>query len=310
MLDDRKTAILSAVVQEYIATALPGGFDPHRRRARRSGVLGHGAQRDGGARAGGLPRPAPHVGRPHPHRQGLPLLRRPPRHARARSIARRRAGRRVLPLGRTAGWRRCSINVRPAGQADELRRRRRRAAAPRRSRSAAPNSSGCRRRWRPWSWCSATAAWRASTIDADARRHRRPLGRCLGAPHKRTSVGTLARLAAPPMPDRRRRRRPPLRRRARRRAQRSADEHVYVGGTSSMASAFDAVEIVRDVLRTLEQQFVVVSPDRRPRRARPVRGDRRRARRRAARRPARSSSRRSSSTASSAVRSACSGRPA
>ncbi len=40
---------------------------------------------------------------------------------------------------------------------------------------------------------------------------------------------------------------------------RSGDEHVYVGGTSSMASAFDAVEIVRDVLRTLEQQFVVVS---------------------------------------------------
>ena len=42
-------------------------------------------------------------------------------------------------------------------------------------------------------------------------------------------------------------------------ATRSSDEHVYVGGTSSMASAFDAVEIVRDVLRTLEQQFVVVS---------------------------------------------------
>jgi heat-inducible transcriptional repressor len=40
---------------------------------------------------------------------------------------------------------------------------------------------------------------------------------------------------------------------------RSSDEHVYVGGTSSMASAFDAVEIVRDVLRTLEQQFVVVT---------------------------------------------------
>jgi heat-inducible transcriptional repressor len=40
---------------------------------------------------------------------------------------------------------------------------------------------------------------------------------------------------------------------------RSSDELVYVGGTSAMASAFDAVEIVRDVLRTLEQQFVVVS---------------------------------------------------
>ena len=34
---------------------------------------------------------------------------------------------------------------------------------------------------------------------------------------------------------------------------------LYVGGTSTMASAFDAVEIVRDVLHTLEQQFVVVS---------------------------------------------------
>jgi len=40
---------------------------------------------------------------------------------------------------------------------------------------------------------------------------------------------------------------------------RSTDEHVYMGGTSAMASAFDAVEIVRDVLRTLEQQIVVVS---------------------------------------------------
>jgi heat-inducible transcriptional repressor len=39
----------------------------------------------------------------------------------------------------------------------------------------------------------------------------------------------------------------------------SSGEHLYVGGTSSMASAFDAVEVVRDVLRTLEQQFVVVS---------------------------------------------------
>jgi heat-inducible transcriptional repressor len=40
---------------------------------------------------------------------------------------------------------------------------------------------------------------------------------------------------------------------------RAGGTQLYVGGTSSMASAFDAVEIVRDVLRTLEQQFVVVS---------------------------------------------------
>jgi heat-inducible transcriptional repressor len=38
-----------------------------------------------------------------------------------------------------------------------------------------------------------------------------------------------------------------------------ADDPVYVGGASRMAAAFDAVETVREVLRTLEQQFVVVS---------------------------------------------------
>ena len=39
----------------------------------------------------------------------------------------------------------------------------------------------------------------------------------------------------------------------------SADDHVYLGGTATVASAFDAVEIVRTVLEALEQQFVVVS---------------------------------------------------
>ncbi|MEZ5218031.1 MAG: hypothetical protein R2715_15925 [Ilumatobacteraceae bacterium] len=37
------------------------------------------------------------------------------------------------------------------------------------------------------------------------------------------------------------------------------DERVYLGGVSSMATAFDAVEVVRTVLNTLEQQFVVVT---------------------------------------------------
>jgi len=36
-------------------------------------------------------------------------------------------------------------------------------------------------------------------------------------------------------------------------------EHVYVGGASLMASAFDAVETVREVLGILEQQYVVVT---------------------------------------------------
>jgi heat-inducible transcriptional repressor len=42
-------------------------------------------------------------------------------------------------------------------------------------------------------------------------------------------------------------------------AARQSEELVYVGGASKMASAFDAVEVVRNVLQTLEQQYVVVS---------------------------------------------------
>ena len=38
-----------------------------------------------------------------------------------------------------------------------------------------------------------------------------------------------------------------------------ADETVFVGGTAAMAQAFDAVDTVRGVLRTLEQQFVLVT---------------------------------------------------
>ena len=39
----------------------------------------------------------------------------------------------------------------------------------------------------------------------------------------------------------------------------SSDDQVFVGGASTVAASFDAVEVVRDVLHTLEQQFVVVS---------------------------------------------------
>jgi heat-inducible transcriptional repressor len=37
------------------------------------------------------------------------------------------------------------------------------------------------------------------------------------------------------------------------------DETFFVGGAAQMAEAFDAVEIVRNVLHTLEQQYVVVT---------------------------------------------------
>lgn len=36
-------------------------------------------------------------------------------------------------------------------------------------------------------------------------------------------------------------------------------EHVFTGGAAAVANAFDAVEVVRTVLATLEQQFVVVT---------------------------------------------------
>ncbi|MFZ9629123.1 MAG: heat-inducible transcriptional repressor HrcA [Ilumatobacteraceae bacterium] len=39
----------------------------------------------------------------------------------------------------------------------------------------------------------------------------------------------------------------------------TGDEPVFVGGAASMAAAFDAVDTVRSVLHTLEQQYVIVS---------------------------------------------------
>ena len=39
----------------------------------------------------------------------------------------------------------------------------------------------------------------------------------------------------------------------------SDDSPVFVGGTASVANAFEAVDVVRSVLATLEQQYVVVS---------------------------------------------------
>src|SRR5690606_17288051 len=36
-------------------------------------------------------------------------------------------------------------------------------------------------------------------------------------------------------------------------------DHVFVGGTSRIARAFDAIETVREVLGILEQQYVVVT---------------------------------------------------
>jgi heat-inducible transcriptional repressor len=39
----------------------------------------------------------------------------------------------------------------------------------------------------------------------------------------------------------------------------SEGEHVFVGGAARMATAFDAIDTVREVLSILEQQFLVVT---------------------------------------------------
>jgi len=39
----------------------------------------------------------------------------------------------------------------------------------------------------------------------------------------------------------------------------ASPEQVFTGGAAAVANAFDAVEVVRSVLATLEQQFVVVT---------------------------------------------------
>ena len=39
----------------------------------------------------------------------------------------------------------------------------------------------------------------------------------------------------------------------------AGEQPVFMGGTAAMATAFDAVDVVRNVLHTLEQQYVVVS---------------------------------------------------
>ena len=82
MLDDRKTAILRAVVQEYITTAQPVGSG-HVALRRASNVSSATVRNEMAVlEQEGYLVAAPHVGGPHPHRQGLPVLRRPPGPAR------------------------------------------------------------------------------------------------------------------------------------------------------------------------------------------------------------------------------------
>ena len=274
MLDDRKAAILRAVVEEYIDTAQPVGSGHVARAAGVDGVVGDGPQRDGGPRARGLP------AQPHTAPGGSR-----PRRATGSSSTHLDA---PAPLGALDSASRCeSFFARAHGELEQMLHE----TTP----PARPTSTALRRgRRRP-------AHDRGHGPLGAARRPRRPRSALLvvvlsnGAVEKRT-----LELGEPTSSDERRRRgRGPPRRRTssvgrsappappcRHRATPSTDRLVRAGAAPPSAAdaerrrrpglrrwrrpdgdAFDAVETVRQVLELLEQQYVVVSAA--PRRARP-----------------------------------------
>ena len=134
-----------------------------------AGVLGHGALRDGRVGAGGLSRPAAHERRPHPDRQGLPVLRRPPDDARCARSGATPPGVAVLRPGARRDRDRARAGHRPALRAHVLRRGRGRPLARDRPRSARSSWWASRRCTRCWSSCSPTAPSRSARSTSRAR---------------------------------------------------------------------------------------------------------------------------------------------
>ena len=77
--DDRRFEVLRAIVADYVATHEPVGSKSLVERHQLGVSPGHDPQRHGRAGGRGLHRAAAHLGRPDPHRQGLPPVRRPAR---------------------------------------------------------------------------------------------------------------------------------------------------------------------------------------------------------------------------------------
>ena len=143
-LDERKAAILRAIVEEHITTAQPVGSQTIARSRGSQRVERDRAQRDDRPRARGLPRAAAHVRRPDPHRPRLPLLRRP-LHAPARARAGAAPGRlRLLHAVHVGapGARRPAARDQPAARPGEHAHRGRRRPAPRRRRDGAQRAAG------------------------------------------------------------------------------------------------------------------------------------------------------------------------
>ena len=258
MLDDRKTAILSAVVQEYIATALPVGSthiaDAPGVRVSSATVRNEMAVLE---QEGYLVQPHTSAGRiptDKGYRFFVDHLATPGRLDTATRMQvgeffRSAHGRLEEMLHHTSDLlaqltNYAAVVVGPRAEAVTVR--------------TVHVVGLVVRRWPPSSSCSATAASRTrpstcrrtSTTPTSPRRRRTSRrtcpGRCSGRRHRSRPTGdpTVDAVCESALGALHRQ---------------SGSEHVYLGGASSMASAFDAVEVVRDVLRTLEQQFVVVS---------------------------------------------------
>ena len=258
MLDERKTAILSAVVQEYIATALPVGSthiaDAPGVKVSSATVRNEMAVLE---QEGYLIQPHTSAGRV-PTDKGYRFFVDHLGHARPARRRRRGRGRRLLPQRPRPPRGDAPPHVGPARPPDQLRRRRRRPAAV----AVAVRSVqivGLSTTMATVVVVLGNGSVESETIDArpdvvttptsPRRRRTSPrqlTGRSLAAAPALLPCGddVVDRICADALAAC---------------APARSDEHVYMGGTSSMASAFDAVEIVRDVLRTLEQQFVVVS---------------------------------------------------
>ena len=307
MLDERKTAILSAVVQEYIATALPVGSTHiadapgcgcRRRRcatrwrcSSRRATSSSRTRRPGGSRPTRATASSSTTSPPRAGSTSTPRPRVGEFFATAHGRLEEMLHRTTDLLARLTNY--AAVVVGPKAEAVAVRSVQVVALSSTAATVVAVLGNG---------------AVESETIEiaADARpttRSRRP-ARALDA-----QCSGAARRGGRADADRRRRPSTGVRRGARRRSsQGRRREHVYMGGTSAMASAFDAVDIVARRAahaRAAVRRRVAGVRHRRPRH---VGGHRRRARRAAACRRARWSSPRSSSTASTAGRSACSAR--
>ena len=260
MLDERKAAILRAVVEEYIDTAQPVGSGAVAPQVKASSAT---VRNDMAVleQEGYLRQPHTSAGRV-PTEKGYRFFVDTLAEPAAAGCAAGPAGAVVLRPGPRRARAAAPRHHPPAVRPHRVRRRRHRARRPRAPRSARCSSSGSR----PATPCvvvvlsngvvekhgvdlaetPATSAWPPPPPTSPPTSSASPPASLPGALPATGDADTDAAVdgrAGGHAPHRRH----------------DDDAPVFVGGTARMASAFDAVDTVREVLSILEQQFVVVT---------------------------------------------------